>query len=118
MSTALSLSALNRALDIASSIVGGRRPKHAAIAASADDVVDLGRAVVALARVAQAAADYLVAQDVALDFSEIPLNAAAIAASEQADAALDAAHTALTEALIGLGYLILENPEMTDGSAS
>lgn len=118
MSAPLDLSRLQRALDIANSLSGPgiRRKVHGV---SIDDTVDLGRAVVALARVAQAAADYLVAQDAALDATEHPLDTMErFAASEAADAAVGMTEDALTEALVALGYLTLETPENTDGSAS
>lgn len=118
MSAPLDLSRLHRALDIANSLSGPglRRKVHGV---SVDDTVDLGRAVVALARVAQAAAGYLVAQEAALDATEHVLDTPErFAASEAADAAVGASHDALTEALVALGYLTIETPETTNGSAS
>ncbi|MDI4664687.1 hypothetical protein K9U40_10155 [Xanthobacter autotrophicus] len=117
MSAPVSISAFHRALDIADflSTSGNRRQIHRV---SVDDTRDLVRTVVALARVAQAAADYLVAQEVALDATEHPLDTTEkFAASEAADAAVGATHDALTEALVALGYLILETPETTNGNA-
>lgn len=118
MSAPLSLSAFHRARDIADflSTSGNRRQIHRV---SVDDTRDLVRAVVALARVAQAAADYLVAQEAALDATECPLDTMErFAASEAADAAVGTTHDALTEALVALGYLTLKTQENTDGSAS
>ena len=87
MSETVDTSRIQRALDVANGIVLSARPKHAAIKASANDVVDLGCAVAALAKVAQAAADLI------------------------------AAHLCLIQALGELGYLTLKDPEKTDGSA-
>lgn len=96
MSETVDLSRMQRALDVANGIVLSARPKHAAIKASANDVVDLGCAVVALAKIAQAAAE-LIAADT--------------------EAAGEAAHLCLIQALGELGYLTLKDPEKTDGSA-
>ncbi|MBN8916650.1 MAG: hypothetical protein J0I31_13745 [Rhizobiales bacterium] len=96
MSETVDTSRIQRALDVANGIVLSARPKHAAIKASANDVVDLGCAVAALAKVAQAAAD-LIAAD-----------------TEEAG---QAAHLCLIQDLGKLGYLTLKDPEKTDGSA-
>lgn len=89
-------SALQRAIDIAGSIAGAALPKRAAIGASANDVLDLARAVASLDTIAQAAADFIACTE------------------EEAPAA--------TERLVGLlgaaGFLtIIDTEESTNGNA-
>lgn len=89
-------SALHRAIDTASGIVGAALPKRAAIGASANDVLDLACAVASLNAIAQAAADFIACTE-----DEAP---------------------AATQRLVGLlgaaGFLtIIDTEESTDGKS-
>lgn len=119
MSAPADLSSLHRALDIAHTIAGSANPKRLAVAAATNDIVDLACAAVALERVAALAAEFLIAQDAALDLTEVPLDTPEKRiASDAADTAADASREALTAALVGYGYLTIQEQEKTDGSAS
>lgn len=89
-----------------------------AVAASVDQTIALARGLAALDRIAQAAADHLVAQDAALEWTTRVISPADLLEVEVADAAVTAARIALAEALDALGYIALKEPEKTDGSAS
>lgn len=87
------------------------RPQHIAVGASANAIVDLGRAVCALHAAVQIAADLLSAREVYLD-------AHTIAAQDAASVEVDQAFAALARTLEALGYVTFKTPENTNGNAS
>lgn len=116
--TTVSIARLHRAIDIANSIVSSSLPKRVAMMVPTNDILDLACAVVALAQLGTYGAGYVLAQGAALDLTEQPLDTLErYAASEAADAEVDAAHTSLIEALAAFGYLIIKTPEAQDGNA-
>lgn len=106
------------AQDIAHSLAHGPGHRRMATNASLDSVICLARAVLALSDVARQAAEHLAADQAVIAHSEMPLTIETIAASDAADAALEAARNALTESLCALGLVTLTTPETTDGSAA
>lgn len=106
------------AQDIARALAHGPGHRRLATTAPLDDIVCLARAVIALGDVAQQAAEHLAANQAVLAYSEVPFTVETVAASEAADATLEAARNALTESLCALGLVTLTTPETTDGSAA
>lgn len=105
------------AQDIARSLAHGPGHRRMATNASVDATVCLARAVIALGAVAQQAAEHLAADQAVFAYSEVPLTVETIAASNAADAALEAVRNALTESLCALGLVTLTTPETTHGHA-